>query len=96
MNKVLYAKDYIPEIATTRAVAKELFERAEKNQAHAISLKDIIIASRSFMHELLTLAAAQQIEVIDSNQNIKRLTEIIRSNKPVKQFEFRRAELLKI
>lgn len=96
MDKVLYAKDYIPAIATTRAVAQELFSQAKKHQARAISLKNIDIASRSFTHELLTLSETSNLDIIDCNQDIKRLIEIIHSNKPVKQFEFRRAEPLKI
>ena len=96
MDKVLYAKDYIPEIATTRAVAQELFSHAKKQRVRAISLKNIDIASRSFTHELLSLSVANNLEVIDCNESISRLIEVIHSNKPVKQFEFRRAESLKI
>lgn len=96
MKKVFYAQDYITEIATTRAVARELFDKARDAKAQEISLKNIAIASRSFMHELLVLSSDQGIEIIDCNQNITRLIEVIKANKPVRQFEFRRAAPIKI
>ncbi|MCR4277814.1 MAG: hypothetical protein NUV85_02245 [Candidatus Berkelbacteria bacterium] len=97
--KTLYANQYLSEIATTRLKAKELFSVALKSKAEAISFKDIDFASRSFLHEILSLADRKKIELTDCNPTIIQLIELIESSKsrpiaPV--LEIRRVASIKI
>lgn len=81
--KTLYINKYLPEIATTRSKAKELFSIALKSKSEAISFKDMQFASRSFLHELLSLTNIENIELIDCNETVSQLINLIKAS----QFE---------
>lgn len=97
--KTLFINEYLPEIATTRFKAKELYSIALKNKSEAISFKDMQFASRSFLHELLSLSEQKDIKLVDCNSSIAQLIKLIesdRSNPIAPILKIRRAEPVKI